>query len=162
MDKKSKIIIALFFIVIFIVSAMSFYKVLAQNNYYVKMETDCDPEKEKCFIKECNPEEDSERPENQEERISYSKIINKKASAIPACDSKNETCLELNCEGDRFCQETFCDEKNVEKGETCNDPEAYIKAQEEKNTSSEEGCDNESADCTGSGGDNPEESQDGL
>lgn len=107
------------------VVGLSFYKYVIQMDYYLQIQTECDPAKEKCFVTECSPDEDSSCPENESERRSYYKLIMKKAYLAPDCDPKDEQCPKVTCGNDKTCEEIFCDETNVSDGETCNDPEIY-------------------------------------
>ena len=151
MDKKSKILLSIFFLFLLASVGVTFYRVMILKRYYVKLEIECNPEKEKCFVRECDPQSDSECPENVDERASYYKIINKKAYILPNCDPNDENCPKPSCEGDKKCQETLCDEKTVPEGETCNDPEEYL-----KNNSEEENAEgiNDEDEQEGSEGEN--------
>jgi hypothetical protein len=127
MDKKSKIFFVVFFSIAFIVISISFYKFYVLKDYYIKSEVECDPETEKCFIYECDPTADSECPENPDERVSYYKLIEKKAYALPLCDSSSSDCLPIACQAGEDCSEFLCDETTKAKEEQCNDPEEYLK-----------------------------------
>ena len=131
MDKKSKIFFSVFFFVAFIVTAMAFYKFYILKDYYIKSEAACDPAAEKCFIYECDPADDSECPENAADRISYYKLIEKKASAIPSCDPGEADCPPLACRAGEDCAETLCDSAALTEGEQCSDPAEYLKNQAE-------------------------------
>lgn len=85
---------------------------------------ECDPETEKCFISE---------PENPDEQISYYKLVEKKAYAIPLCDSNNPDCLPMTCQVGEDCKEFLCDEQTKTEDEQCNDPEEYLKNKTEEN-----------------------------
>lgn len=126
MDKSSKVLFFVIFLAILTAVGLSFYKYMVKMDYYLQIQTECNPAKERCFITECNPEEDSECPENEAERRSYYKIIMKKAYLAPDCDPKDEQCPEVTCDSDSACQEIFCDETTVSDGETCHDPETYL------------------------------------
>ncbi len=145
MDKKSKIFFAIFFSVAFIVIVISFFKFFILKDYYIKSEVDCDPETEKCFIYECDPAEDSECSENLDERISYYKLIEKKANTLPLCDSNDIDCPAITCQAGEDCQEFLCDESTKTEDEQCNNLEEYMKNQEETENSGE--CDAEDEDC---------------
>jgi hypothetical protein len=143
MEKKSKILLFVFFTAILVSVGFTYYKIFILKDYIIKLEAGCDPTKEKCFIRECDPETDEECPANLDERISYYKIIEKKASAIPVCESGNDHCPEINCAGDADCREILCDENTAIEGEICNNPETYIKQSEAKNTENTCGINNE-------------------
>ncbi len=125
MAKNSKIFFIFFFSIIFIVIAVSFYKYFILKDYYIKAEVKCNPQQEKCFIAECDSVSDSECPENPSERISYYKIVEKKAFAIPLCDSSLPDCQPLVCQESKNCKETFCDETAEIEGAQCSNPETF-------------------------------------
>ena len=110
MDKKSKILVAAFALLIVLSIGYTFYKIIIKRDYLVSMETDCNPETEQCFIYECDPEVDGEScPEDLEERISYYKIIKKNAGKVPDCDPEAGDCDPVKCEeGEPDCEETLC------------------------------------------------------
>lgn len=110
MDKKSKVLFFVLFFAVLTAVGLSFYKYVIKMDYYLKIQVDCNPAKERCFTAE---------------EETYYKIIMKKAYLIPDCDPEDAQCPSINCENDEICQEVFCDEGNVSAGETCNDPTAY-------------------------------------
>ena len=79
------------------------------KDYYIKLETECEPSKENCFIYVCDPAEDPECPEVEADRVSYYKLIEKKASMISLCDSSDLNCQPLSCEKDEDCRIINCD-----------------------------------------------------
>lgn len=122
MDKKSKVLILIFLLLLFGSVAMSFYKIVIKMDYLITLETECDPAVNACFIFECSPEDDSECPENEAERISYYQILTKKAYNFPNCDF-NENCPQPTCaEGETDCEITFCDETTKEEDQQCSNP----------------------------------------
>ncbi len=123
MAKNSKIFFVFFFSIIFIVIAISFCKYFVLKDYYIKAEVECNPQQENCFIAQCDPVSDSECPENLSERISYYKIVEKKAFAIPLCDANSPDCLPFVCQEKENCKETFCDEATKTEGVECSSPE---------------------------------------
>ena len=129
MDRKSKIFFSIFFVAVFVVTAMAFYKFYILKDYYIKAEASCDPATEKCFIYECDPADDAECPENVEERISYYKMIEKRASALPLCDPNSSDCPPIVCRAGEDCRETLCDGEAEAAGEQCSDPAEYLKNQ---------------------------------
>ncbi|HBU07509.1 MAG TPA: hypothetical protein DEB09_05510 [Candidatus Magasanikbacteria bacterium] len=125
MDKKSKILVYIFFSLIVIVVVFTFYKFIIAKDYYIRLETTCEPTKEHCFVNECNPEEE-ECPADPAEGISYYKIIEEKASAIPDCSLSGEECPEIFCAEGEDCQEIFCDPETNDTGIECVDLEEFI------------------------------------
>ena len=131
MDKKSKNFFLIFFTAVFIVTAISFYKFYLLKDYYLKLETVCDPTKEACFIYECDPAEDSQCPENPDERVSYYKLIEKKAYALPNCNPDDPNCPPPACRAGEDCREILCEEATKAEGEQCSNPEDYLKNKEQ-------------------------------
>ena len=126
MDKKSKILVYCFFALITVVIVFTFYKYIIIEDYYIKMETSCEPTKENCFARKCDIATDENCPTNSEERLSYYKIIEKKANAIPNCNLASEDCSEMFCSEGEDCQEFFCDLEAVPAGEICIDSEQFV------------------------------------
>lgn len=112
MDKKTKIFFIVFFVVVFIAIAISGYRFFVLKDYYIISKLSCDPVSESCFMESCDPSEDDACPVNEDERISYYKLMKKKAYNIPFCSQNNVDCPPLSCENDASCQLIFCDQKN--------------------------------------------------
>lgn len=149
MDKKSKIFSLVFSLVLVGTVGATYYKYFISRNFYLEGEASCDPENEKCFISECNPDEDSECPQDELERISYYKLSTKNAYLVPSCDSNDENCHPMDCLAGQDCEETACDEELAKAQETeCSDPEEYRKQLEEQKASEEENCDGDSCEVT--------------
>lgn len=91
------------------------------NDYFLKIQIDCDPDKDRCFVYRCSPDEDVECPEDEAERNYYYKIIMKKAYLATECELEDGVCAEMSCEGDLLCKEVLCEEGNVPEGEFCSD-----------------------------------------
>lgn len=132
MDKKSKIFFSIFFSIVFIITAISFFKFYILKDYYIKLETACDPATEKCFMSECDPAVDTECPENAADRISYYKFIEKKANALPSCDPSDANCPPLICRTGEDCAEILCDETAKTDEERCSPPAEYLINNENK------------------------------
>ena len=133
MDKKSKILLSLLGLAIIISVGATYWRIMMKKDYIISSQVDCDPTIEKCFIWECDSTlaagEDGACTGDPEEDSWYYKIAERKAYNIPLCDpDKDENCQPFLCEeGEKDCQEIFCDTTNVKEGESCNDPEEYIK-----------------------------------
>ena len=126
MDKKTRIFFLVFFGLIAISVLVTFFKYFVQKDYYIKAEAECDPYTEKCFVYVCDPETEKDCPEDEGERTSYYKYIEKKAYLIPLVDPNSEDFPGIECQkGENGCREILCDEKTVAKGEECNDPVKY-------------------------------------
>lgn len=146
MDKKSKILLSLLGLAIVISVGATYWRIMIKKDYIISSQVDCDPTIEKCFIWECDSTlaagEDEACTGDPEEDVWYYKIAERKANNIPLCDpNKDETCQPFLCEeGEADCQETLCDETTVAEGESCNNPEEYLKNNpEEAEAEDEEG-----------------------
>jgi len=149
MDKKSKILIAVFLVLIAISVGVTYWRIMIQKDYVVEAQTDCDPYEEECFLWECDPESTVEGEActgDPEEDSWYFKVVRRNASKIPLCDPEtDETCDPWTCEeGEKDCEEEFCTEENMEDqyASACNDPVAYTAEnpiEEEGETAEEEG-----------------------
>jgi len=149
MDKKSKILFAVVGLAIAISVGVTYWRIMVKKNYIISSQVDCDPATEKCFVWKCDATlgegEDGACTGDPEVDVWYYKNAQRKAFNIPLCDpEKDETCLPFQCnEGEKDCSETLCDETNVPEGESCNDPEEYLKnnpaEEEEGDVSVEEG-----------------------
>jgi len=144
----SSIFFAVFFFAIAAAVTFTFCKYFILRDYDITAEADCDPESEKCFIWECDPEASDESEKctgDPETDIWYYKIIKKNASLIPACDSALEECETLSCLIGEDCEETLCEDGNEEKIE-CNDPAKYLEEMEALESEEDE-CGGETEDC---------------
>ncbi len=116
MDKKSKILIIIFFLLLIGTVSFTFYKYGIKKDYLIYGFSSCDPISESCFYYPCEEEDNSCNPEE----IEYYKKVEKKASKIELCDTNNEGCNPLNCElREKDCTEIFCSEDSLEEGEAC-------------------------------------------
>jgi len=126
MDRKTKILIFVFFCIIAASVGFTFYKYVILEDYYIKMQTSCDPSQEKCFVSKCSVGTDSSCPTEEAEQYTYYKIIDIKANLLPSCDAKEGDCPEVFCKSGQDCQETFCASDNVPEGETCSVPTSTL------------------------------------
>lgn len=111
MDTRSKSLLICFLAAIVIAVGFSCYRYIIARDYYLHIEIECDPAVDACYVAECDPAEDETCPENPDERVSYYKIIEKKAYAIPSCAQEHESeCPAPSCdEGEKYCREILCD-----------------------------------------------------
>lgn len=111
----------------------TYWRIMIKKDYLISSQVDCDPTLEKCFVWECDETlaegTDGACTGNEDEDVWYYKIAQRKAADIPLCDpEKDENCQPFLCdENEKGCSETFCDVTNVPEGESCNDPEEYVK-----------------------------------
>lgn len=131
MDKKSKILLAVFCLLIIGAVGATYWRIFIARDYIIESQIDCDPTVDACFIWECDPNStvDGEAcTGDPESDIWYYEIARRKASNIPLCDpEQDETCDPWTCEeNEKDCSMTFCDDTNKEEqGVECNDPVQY-------------------------------------
>lgn len=126
MDKKSKILLWVFALLIAGSVGVTYWRIMIQKDYIIEAEVDCDPTLETCFVYECDPEAE-ECTGDPEEDIYYYKMIRRNAANIPLCDPADENCEALTCpEGEDECEIILCSEETAEEGQVCNDPEQYV------------------------------------
>jgi hypothetical protein len=125
MDKKSKVFLAVFSVMILFSVGVTFWRTVVKKDYIVEAQADCDPTTEKCFVQECDPATETCTGDPAKD-TTYFKKVSKKASDIPLCDPNDENCKPLECSGgEKDCVITFCDDSTKSEEETCNDPEQY-------------------------------------
>ncbi|MCC7004872.1 hypothetical protein IT397_03075, partial [Candidatus Nomurabacteria bacterium] len=113
MDKKSKILIWVMFVLIIISVAITFYRYVIKKDYIIIGHITCNPKIESCFYVPCDG---SDCPTE----IEYYKKISKKAYNIELCDPSTEGCNPLVCkENEQDCQINTCSLDNLEEGEKC-------------------------------------------
>ncbi len=131
MDKKSKILLLAFLVLVIAVVAFTCYKYMVKRDYIIEAQADCDPYTEACFIWQCDPESSEEGEActgDPEEDIWYYQIVKRNAMNIPLCDPNDENCDALICDPalEKDCEIILCDEETaVEQEAECNDPEEY-------------------------------------
>lgn len=139
MDKKSKILLLTFLVLVIVVVAFTYYKYMVKRDYIIEAQADCDPYAEACFIWQCDPKSSEEGPPDgeaseactgdPEEDIWYYQIVRRNAMNIPPCDPNDENCDALTCDPalEKDCEIILCDEETAVEQETkCNDPAEYI------------------------------------
>jgi hypothetical protein len=150
MDKKSKILLAVFVALIFISVGATYWRMMIAKDYIVEAQVDCDPYGEECFVWECDPESSEEGEActgEAEEDIWYFKVARRNAGNVPLCNpEEDENCLPFLCaEGEKDCEEEFCTEENMENysATSCNDSvifSAQNPIEEEGECLEEDGC----------------------
>lgn len=132
MDKKSKWLLIVFVILIIGSVSATFYKYFISLNYLVQSEIPCDPRIESCFVWRCGADGE-ECNGNPDEDIYFYKLISKKAYNYPNCDPNTDENCVVKCQlGEQDCQETICDESNLDEGEECMTAEKYAEEFPEK------------------------------
>jgi len=156
MDKKSKILLWVVFLLIIGSVAVTYWRIMIKKDYMIEAQASCDPTVDKCFVSSCDPavtEGDTMCTGDPEKDTSYYAIISRKAANIPLCDPNDENCAALTCpEGEKDCSMTFCNDSNKEEqGAECNDPEQY-NIDNPPVDESATACDPENEDCPADAG----------
>lgn len=114
MDRRSKIFLGLFLVLIALSGAWKFYQFFIERNYLIHTEVSCDPETESCFVLEC------EDGDEECEQVPYKKLETA-AYLVPSCDPyADEECPEPSCEPESSsCVVTYCSEDSIAEGESC-------------------------------------------
>ena len=125
-----------FFLMFFLVAATSvaatFYRIFIARDYFVLMETVCDPSASACFARDICETEDGMCAEGDVPvETEYYKIVERKAFSFPeVCATgslENEICADVSCRpGEGECSETLCSKETVPEGETCFGPDAIV------------------------------------
>lgn len=156
MDKKSKILLLAFLVLVIAMVAFTYYKYMVKRDYVIEAQTDCDPYTEACFIWQCDPaatDESEKCTGDPEEDIWYYEIIRRNAMNVPLCDPNNEECDALVCDPllEEDCEIILCDEETaVEQEAECNDPAEYIMnnpPEEEDLSANEAECEEGDEEC---------------
>jgi len=133
MDKKNKIFFIVLFLLIFGSIGATYLRIVVFKNYIVEAQADCDPETEKCFFWQCDPNstEEGEACTGDEENDSwYYQLIRRKAYDVPLCNPDDDelcTPMECNPEREEGCEIVFCDEETkIEQEVECSDPVEYL------------------------------------
>jgi len=117
MDKKSKILIVIFFALVVILAVWKFYVFVVKKDFIITNHISCDPTYESCFATIC------EEGDTECDTEPYKKI-EKNAKNIPLCDKNDPTnCEELTCgQSEPDCVIILCSEETSEDGEKCTEP----------------------------------------
>ncbi len=142
---RSRWFFIVFFAALFLSVAAPFYRTFVARDYFVLIETACDPSESACFARDICETEDGVCAEGDTlVETEYYKIVERKAFAFPeACATGSleaEECADLSCRPDEpECSETFCSEEVVPEGETCLGPGAVIETKDSGDADSESG-----------------------
>lgn len=126
MDKKNKILIWIFALLLLGSVTTAFLRYFIFLDYTIKAEIDCDPEVDSCYVYICNPKEE-ECTGDPEEDTWYYKVIYKKAFNFLQCDpNEDENCV-IDCYlGEEDCEIELCDATDPVNGQECMTPEKYL------------------------------------
>lgn len=132
MDKKSKILLWVFAVLLVGSVVATFWRIMIWRDYIIEAQVDCDPYSEKCFVWECDPESIVEGEAcvgDPETDAWYFKVAKRNAGRIPLCDpNTDENCQPMLCEEDEMeCEEMLCTEDQLEAqyASSCVDPIAF-------------------------------------
>lgn len=144
MDKKSRLLFTVFFLLIIGSIALTYYRYFVVRDYIIEAQVDCDPNYERCFTYVCDPEAGEECTGRPEEDTSYYKLIYRNAKHIPLCNPMEEGCEVSVCPpNEEDCEITFCDPLTAEEGVICTDPDAYLLQNTKTEDASESAADEE-------------------
>lgn len=120
MEIKSKILLSLFAVLIFLSIGISFYRFFILRDYTVQAQIACDPYTENCTVYHCNVDVET-CTGDAEKDTSYYKILSRNAKNIPLCNQDDDVCGSMTCpSGEEGCAITSCEE-----GSECSDPVEY-------------------------------------
>ncbi len=108
--KESDFFIYILLAGVLVVIISSFYSLYFKKNYDFFIETECNPEVETCFFRDCENEPDICPPNN----LSYYNQYTIKANDFKKCE--NENCKEACGLGLIHCVKTECTENDLLDG----------------------------------------------
>lgn len=126
---KNRIFFGVFFLVLFSSLGYTWYRYTVALDFYVLLQSPCDPKTESCYISECDPTaEDAECSENPADDTYYYKTIKKKAYSAQACVNTSGDCeQQASCTpGEKHCTVIWCDISQEESGGACYGPGLII------------------------------------
>ena len=119
MDKKSKILLVVFMVIILASITITYYRFFVNKNYFIYTQVSCDPLKDSCYSTKDCPSGDNSCDQT---KISYYKIMKVKAYELSSCNINKESCPEPSCKiGDQDCQLIKCDQNLTVGAESCGD-----------------------------------------
>ncbi len=133
MERKSKLLLWIFFFIICAMVLILFFKTVVFRDYLLRVQVTCNPAQEICFTHVCDPSFEECSGQIDQDTVYY-KFIEKKAIQMPNCIQGETGCFEPSCSDDEYgCVETLCTDVTVQMvpGDTCSDSEAYNLMQEE-------------------------------
>ena len=123
MDRKSKILLTVFLLLLIGTISVTVYMYGVKKDYFVSGQASCDPAVESCFYLPCAEDDDTCDPAN----VEYYKKVEKKASNLELCDPAAGDCDPLVCSvGEESCTVTYCSADTVDEGEECSIPTPSI------------------------------------
>ena len=116
MDKKSKILLIIFSLLLIGSVGFTVYKYGIKKDYLIVGQSSCDPKNESCFYIPCA---EGDITCNSTD-IAYFKKVEKKAFNVELCDPAVTGCNPLVCtKNEKYCTITYCSTKTLDDGEEC-------------------------------------------
>ena len=116
MDRKAKILLIIFVLLLIWMVGATFYKYEIKKDYLIVAQAPCNSETESCFYMPCDGSDSTCDPASPE----YYKKVEKKAFNIKLCDPAVDGCNPLVCSAtEKDCSVTFCSADNLVDGEEC-------------------------------------------
>jgi len=116
MDKKSKILLIIFSLLLIGSVAFTIYKYGIEKDYLIVGQSSCDPITESCFFIPCVEGDGTCNPAD----IQYFKKIERKAFNVELCDPAVVGCDPLACfKNEKDCSTTYCSTDTLDDGEEC-------------------------------------------
>lgn len=118
-ENKHNLFLYILLLMVLVVIVISFYSFYYKKNYDFFIETQCNPETETCFYRDCEGTPDICPPNG----LSYYNQYTIKAKDFGACI--NEDCTEACTLGTISCVKTECTEADI-KDEVCLTPTGVV------------------------------------
>lgn len=116
MDRKSKILFSVFFLLVMGSIGLTYYKYVIKQDYLIVANAPCDPNSESCFYMTCAEGYDT----CSSTESNYYKKVEKKVYNIKMCDPSVDGCNPMVCaEDEKNCTVTTCSVEDLEEGESC-------------------------------------------
>lgn len=118
------------FLTLIVLIGLVFQRAYLQRNYLLSRESDCNPEKESCFVRPCDGGDCEEKEKIYQKETFWAKDF-------PKCNT-SEDCHDIKCGDIPGCKIEWCDEQTAPEGEYCSAPDMNIQGDEEKSDSGSE------------------------
>ena len=113
MNKNPAYLLAFIALVIIAIIGYRYNQYIVHKNFYIDVNTQCDPSVESCFAWDCDPEEDEECDNTPYKKVS---IL---SSDAPKC-LEEHSCENFTCDSNvELCEIVYCSESVLDEGEIC-------------------------------------------
>lgn len=128
MDKTSKILALVMFVVFVGVVSFSYYRFFVAHDYTVTFEAECDPVSESCFVG-CEEEVDGVC----KSEYTYVIVERNAGPLFAACGSDATDCAEARIcpEEDATCHLHFCSAESLRGGRSCAIPPEELESEDQ-------------------------------